>query len=753
MRIRCLLTNAAMVTLSYFVFGCSLSEQNAKKTAPVSFITTPASYYSTAKARYLGAKYKENLDRLAERIVRDPKTANLQFANNISSVGGIGFFTHSATSTADERYLEVIVSAPESFERKEAFNAKVSRIFAAYGNELLSILAGDPAIYQENEVSGYGLNLTWRSIVQGSTGSRIVPEGAVMYFTKETVRGFLHQDMDQNIFLARAIIFAAEENGPLTLMSYRQPDPRPDTRLPIHEEALTVPQIDAKTESRSLSQPGIEAAREMTPPLAVSGDRRSTSNVPVVPLTAARQRSADVTGEEQVAINKPARTAKEGAGAAKEKRDIPHNGPPESAKGSGHAAVGNPERENSLQRSPQPAVALKDPTGQPPSATSKTQPARTAEPTTTKIGENTAVAKRSNEQSDLHKAEQQTNTSQISKVDRFHQVKPSKDERKSASAGTSAPENAGRGSEIPKAATTNETQSQRAVGGKLASEASGMAEKSADENNAAALSKTTTEAHASSVKTAQPKANKKFEPRASEQVVALTRKNSVAGSPETPRQVISALPTQGSRVDMAKTLPNPVVKNPARNDPQNGEIVAAAPLSTDADKKARGKNREAAVVAKSAVKTPSLAPLPAISTAKENSPPLGAKLPNEQIALLKSKPSETAPEKRAVARARPKALEGFIIQVGFNDKNDAQRWAETLERRGYAVSVTQADGAGSVRLRLGNFSLREEAERQLKSLKQEGLSGIVINLPQAYRPEMRVPASEESQTQSAQTNN
>lgn len=752
MRIRCLLTNAAMVTLSYFVIGCSLSEQNTKKTAPVSFITTPASYYSTAKARYLGTKYKENLDRLAERIVRNPKTANLQFANNISSVGGIGFFTHSATNTVDERYLEVIVSAPESFESKEAFDAKVSRIFATYGNELLSILTGDPAIYQETEVSGYGLNLTWRSIVQGSTGSRIVPEGAVMYFTKETVRGFLHQDMDQNIFLARAIIFAAEENGPLTLMSYRQPDPRPDTRLPIHEEALTVPQIDAKTKSQSLSQPGIEAARETTSPLAVAGDRRSTSNAPVVAMTAARQRSADVTGEEHVAINKPAQTVKEGAGAAKEKRDIPHNEPPESAKSSGHAVVGNPGRENLLQRPPQPAVALKDPTGQPPSATSKTQPARTAEPTTTKIGENTPVAKRSNEQSDLHKAGQQTNAAQVSTVDGFHQVKPSKDERKSASAETSAPENGRHGSEIPKAATTNETQPQRAIGGKLVSETSRMAKKSGDEKKAAALSKTTTEAQASSVKTAQPEANKKFEPRASEQV-ALARKNLVAGSPETPRQVISALPTQGSRVDMAKTLPNPVAKNPARNDTQNGEIVAAAPFSTDADKRARGNNREAAVVAKSAVKAPSLAPLPAISTAKENSPPLGAKLPNEQVALLKSKPSETAPENQAVARARPKALEGFIIQVGFNNKNDAQRWAETLERRGYAVSVTQADGAGSVRLRLGNFSLREEAERQLKSLKQEGLSGIVINLPQAYRPEMRVPASEESRTRSAQTNN
>jgi hypothetical protein len=40
-------------------------------------------------------------------------------------------------------------------------------------------------------------------------------------------------------------------------------------------------------------------------------------------------------------------------------------------------------------------------------------------------------------------------------------------------------------------------------------------------------------------------------------------------------------------------------------------------------------------------------------------------------------------------------------------------------------------------VRLGNFSVREEAERQLRTLKQDGLNGIVISLPQAFRPEAR----------------
>ena len=106
--------------------GCGLLDDSAsKKPSNSGLIATPVTYYSTSRARYLGAKYKENLDRLVERISRNPKTANLQFANNIASVGGIGFFTHSATKTADERYLEVVLAAPETFESKGAHSDKV----------------------------------------------------------------------------------------------------------------------------------------------------------------------------------------------------------------------------------------------------------------------------------------------------------------------------------------------------------------------------------------------------------------------------------------------------------------------------------------------------------------------------------------------------------------------------------------------------------------------------------------------------
>jgi len=88
--------------------------------------------------------------------------------------------------------------------------------------------------------------------------------------------------------------------------------------------------------------------------------------------------------------------------------------------------------------------------------------------------------------------------------------------------------------------------------------------------------------------------------------------------------------------------------------------------------------------------------------------------------------------KPAVRAAKP--LEGFVIQIAFNDKDQAQRWAETMERRGYTVSITEAGTEGALRVRLGNFAVRDEAERQLRTFKQEGMNGIIINLPQGFRP-------------------
>ena len=112
----------------------------------------------------------------------------------------------------------------------------------------------------------------------------------------------------------------------------------------------------------------------------------------------------------------------------------------------------------------------------------------------------------------------------------------------------------------------------------------------------------------------------------------------------------------------------------------------------------------------------------------------------KEQALLESKPAKTALGEQSVT----KVLQGFVIQLAFGETRDARRWAETLERRGFAVSLTEAGGSGSVRVRIGNFTGREEAERQLQALRRDGLKGIVLNLPQAYRPEAHPGGAEES---------
>ena len=222
-----------IIAIAAVLAGCSTMEENPRKNAQLGLITTPPTYYTTQKARYLGEKYKNNLDRLVERIVSNPKTANLQFANNIASVGGIGFFTHSATSSVDERFLEIIMGVPETFDSKLDHNANVQRVFSLYGAELLSILASDSDIYEEKQVNGYGLNLSWRNLVPDTAGPRVSLERSTLYFSKARVRSFLRGDLSQNAFLSEAVIFAVVDDGPMKLVSYRPQELKPDSRRPI----------------------------------------------------------------------------------------------------------------------------------------------------------------------------------------------------------------------------------------------------------------------------------------------------------------------------------------------------------------------------------------------------------------------------------------------------------------------------------------------------------------------------------------
>jgi DedD protein len=521
----------ALVLLSQLALGgCALLDDSApRKPESTGLIATPPGYYSTSKARYLGTKYKENLDRIVERITRNSKTASLQFANNISSVGGIGFFTHSATKSGDERYLEVVLATPETFEAKGEFSEKVQRLFTRYGLELLGITSGDSDIYQDRELSGYGLNLAWRNIVAERAGNRVSLERAIIYFTKERVRNFIRQELSPNELLSDAVIFAVEDDGPLNLVSFRPQESQRDFRPAIREDNLAAS--------------------------------------PVVPTA----------GEILVETVKPApaNAAERAAPIAKSEIASPVAAP----------VVTQPEPVGKIVQAPRQVEA------QPIPAPSVVKANETVKPEPVKLA---------------------------------------------------AP--------LPAAA---------------------KAEARAPQDQAKAQS---------------------------------------AKAPPAPKQAADA------KLPEAIVAPAPAVKM--------AEAEPAAPVEI-ALPAARPN------IAK--VDSPRVVEVKPLTPAHEK--PAG-----EQLTLLKNKPAEVAPAKPEVARSAPKApkaLEGFIIQLAFNDKEKAQRWAEAMEKRGYAVSLTEAGGEGSLRVRLGNFSVRDEAERQLRTLKQDGLSGIVISLPQAFRPEAR----------------
>ncbi len=496
----------AIVTI---VAGCSTVTENPRKNIQLGLITTPPTYYTTQKARYLGEKYKNNLDHLVERIVRDPKTANLQFANNIASVGGIGFFTHSATSSVDERFLEIILGAPDTFDSKVDRNAKVHQLFSQYGTELLAILASDSDIYQEREVSGYGLNLSWRNLVSDAAGTRISLERATLYFNKARVQSFLGGDVTQNILLGEAVIFSAVDDGPMKLVSYRAQESTPDLRRPIQEELLVGKGNSAKTAAQPEKATSLIPAA--TRPITTNEQGKSSTQA----LSKANEKPSELNGLPVV----------------EEKRE----------------AILAPDKRT---EAPVPSSA-------------------SAEPSKSK---------------------------ELSSVARIEEEMVAAKPELAVPASLAAPEH-----------VTTESQ-------------------------------------------------------------YVSQKGDLASLPVAPAVAPIAEPHQTTVLSKERLKEQPSLESQQ---------------------------------AKAAVQ-PS-APLPL-----------------------------------------PKVLQGFVIQLAFGEMPEARRWAETLEQRGFAVSLTEAAGGESVRVRIGNFAGREEAEHQLQTLRQEGLKGIVLNLPQAYRPGVYRTVPEES---------
>ena len=204
-----------MIFLPFALFGCSLiaglskgefsavAEESRGKD-PSGDLLIPIANYSTEKGKYLGERYNRNLEHLLAQIVQDRVTRSLQFADTTLSIKSIGFFTHSASKSLDERYLEVILWVPDVFDDKIDLSVKLDRLFSQYGPALLDILSSDSEIYNEKRVTGFGLNFSWRT----TSGSRITLERAVIYLSKDEVKKFLIEKTGVQDLLTGAVIFS-----------------------------------------------------------------------------------------------------------------------------------------------------------------------------------------------------------------------------------------------------------------------------------------------------------------------------------------------------------------------------------------------------------------------------------------------------------------------------------------------------------------------------------------------------------------
>ena len=577
------------------VSGCTIQDRDTKRQlSAASLIVTPASHYSTQKARYLGEKYQDKLDRLIEMIMANPKTSKLQFANNLGSAGGMGFFTHSAVKSPDERFLEVVLGTGENFEAGE-YSEKVARLFSLYGRELLMTLASDSEIYNDRELSGYGLNFTWRNL-----GSRMSTERAIVYLPKEKVRAFLRQDLGENTLLAEAVIFVMEPEGQANLLSFRAQRTTPDVRAPIQEQVLVPEPPKAQPDQNPVlaQKPG---HNEVVNP---ANDVESSVGVKKKAISV----SQSETGRKTTTPN----------GSLGTKEEITSDGKISPIVGENIEAVGTGSAKESPAQSDQDPMSL----------TGVVETTRAA-PSAVEFSHPKVEAKALESKLQIERKEEKTpeliSLVGVPKEKEQKEVRP-------AMAGSRRPAAMGEVRPNDVSQTDLGIHALPALG--------------------------STEVPSSSATTSKP---------------------------------VSDIEQPGDIASLTKISPKPAHPEKAVSAP-----ITASELQTGE-----------------------------------------AKTVEQQAIPVHAKHMENLPEIKPFIKPMPKALEGYIIQVAFKDRSEARIWADTFEQRGYAVSMTEASAGESLRVRVGNFRLRDEAERQLKSIRDTGLIGIILNLPQAYRPEVR----------------
>ena len=799
--------SAVFVSLSWLFVGCTMLDSGGtKKPAPSGLISTPVSYYSTPKAKYLATKYKENLDRIIEQIVRNPKTAPLQFANNIASVGGIGFFTHSATKTADERYLEVVLATPETFETKGDYSEKVQRLFSSYGFDLLRILNGDGELYQDGELTGYGLNLAWRNVVADPTGNRVMLARAIIYLPKDKVRTYIRSEIKQDELLADAVIFGEEEDRPLTLVSYRAQDTRPDIRPAIREDNLTVTagskpsQAAAPANSKLLpgpTNPELEASKsdgsglvesiptmgaelpKQQPEVALSleplkNDGSTSSELASFvgeDKSPSSTSSLTTSPKDRLQSSRPATEIRTEATASTPNTPDQKIESKQATANSRTKAAGNAAQKQAAVTTVKPSVLPEESVKAGIEEPKKDLPQPVKPPIVAQLTKDSSLEQAKTPAAEIPAAQSQVETPKI--ISELKE-KPAEPVSLTPAKDSSVPRtNERETTPIPQAITKNE--SARETSARVTKTVTKAATQpvQTSKNEAATSESAASKVAAEKVTNIPDKAKAQIEtpkPKPEEPITPATafeKSLGVAGrefvsnsAAKSPSEKVStniaekaALPIVTAKTTIEKavvpekeSVPIPSIqteresttsrvqplqdRGPLSSKLEPAQNAVPKPILREEKQADRATESEARTIAKRSEVLPS--PQSKTASPAVAAPEASREKQPEQLALIR-KPADVIVETKPAMRA-VKPLEGFVIQIAFNDKDKAQHWAESMERRGYAVSITETGTEGALRVRLGNFVLRDDAERQLRSFKQEGMNGIIINLPQGFQP-------------------
>ena len=204
-----------------------------------------------------------------------------------------------------------------------------------------------------------------------------------------------------------------------------------------------------------------------------------------------------------------------------------------------------------------------------------------------------------------------------------------------------------------------------------------------------------------------------------------------------PRPIPIDIPIEIPRKDGAPALAMPSARVPAAPDarrPDPAAVVAQAPATSPRDEVITETREDAGLVA-----PPPVRPAPAVRKAEAAHPSLPERTPKPVTkSAAEAKPASVDHGEGVRARAlldgkpsaKPEAAR-FVLQVGaFADAAVAHETRLRVEKLGlktYTQVANTAEG-NRIRVRVGPFGTRDEADRALAKARSAGLSAVVLTL-------------------------